>query len=849
MLKYYLHVVSINLKMKRNIRLFLTLLIFFIGINIEATSDEKKEINRNYEPNNDLSPKPLPDTAKHSAITFIEQEINYYAPLSGTVYVVWKVENYPLDKSALWNENTKLTKGLLYLPMVANGDTFSVHLKVPEGTTLQYYFWITKNKLGHYQDFWDLQSSGKAIVSSACPISKNAIYSKVEKKLGSQLLPFGWMIFLFLLIGYLLMIWICKKLICKIKKPSIIEDILFVGFSLTFFYALARAEIIAVNPLNVINDFSVLLKIARGSFSDFAFIWGLVFAFILFFWWIKNEKIRKVGYGIFLFLAMLLTLVAYTNITTVIFLGKPFTYQWLYYSDFLGSTEAKTALGENLSFSIVGNLLAFTLSMIVLSNVLSISNRLLSANKYRKDITYSILGLGLMVVFLLASKTKATWTKGQSENAIMSMVFSIFSANSNSSFFSAKIPAEMDSFDPAESTKIETSFVTRKDHKVKNVLFVILESAGASYFDGYGGTYQLSPNLNKYASQSLMFDQMYAHAPATNLSLASILGSMYPYLSYKSLTQEAPDVEYPTLSSVLQNSGYRTSFFSSADLRFQNCRQFLAHRGFDVVEDFSAIQCVDQFQEDNFKELNGIDDLCLTNRLTSWLDIDPKQNFFSVLWTVQGHYPYFYNKVEEDFGVDDINFNRYLNCLKHADELIGDIMQALEIRGLAETTLVVVVGDHGEAFGQHNQYGHGTAIYEENLRVPLYFINSTLFHGERKSDIAGMKDLATTALSLIDVDIPSIWQGRDLLSTNSDESFFFAPWSDYLFGYRKENMKFIFNESQNTVEVYDLNTDPKEKTDLYQQLSKEEIVQARNRVAAWAQFQDKFVKGILKGKE
>jgi hypothetical protein len=62
-------------------------------------------------------------------------------------------------------------------------------------------------------------------------------------------------------------------------------------------------------------------------------------------------------------------------------------------------------------------------------------------------------------------------------------------------------------------------------------------------------------------------------------------------------------------------------------------------------------------------------------------------------------------------------------------------------------------------------------------------------------------------------------------------------------------MKFIFNESQNTVEVYDLNTDPKEKTDLYQQLSKEEIVQARNRVAAWVQFQDKFVKGILKGKE
>jgi len=130
--------------------------------------------------------------------------------------------------------------------------------------------------------------------------------------------------------------------------------------------------------------------------------------------------------------------------------------------------------------------------------------------------------------------------------------------------------------------------------------------------------------------------------------------------------------------------------------------------------------------------------------------------------------------------------------------------------------------------------------------VPLYFINPILFHGERKRDIAGMKDLATTTLSIIDVDIPRKWQGRDLLSTNSNEVFFFAPWSDYLFGYRKDNKKYIFNESWNTVEVYDLNTDPNEKINLYRPGMNEEIANARNRVAAWVQFQDKFVKQILR---
>lgn len=835
--------------MGRTIRLSIFVLLFFIGFSVEAISDENKLLNKNYLPDNDLSTKLLLDSAEQSGIKFIEQEINYYAPLSGTVYLVWNTDNYPLNESALWNSNTKISKGLLYLPMIATGDTFSIKLNVPVGAILQYHFWITKNKQGHYHDFWDLQSSGKTTVTDASIISKDAIYSKTEKKLGSRLLTIGWMIFLSLLSIYLLMIWICKRWFDKIEKSSLTENVIFMGFSLAFFYALARAEIIAVNPLKVVEDLGIILKIVRASFSDFVFIAGFVFVFIIFLRFTKLGKIRKVGFWIFLFLSFFSIFVAYTNITTVIFLGKPFTYQWLYYSDFLGSTDAKTALQENLSLTIMGNLLALILSMIILSNVLGKVHRILLDYKYVRNITYSILGLGLIVLFLLASRTKETWTKGQSENAIMSMVFSIFSANSNSSFFSARIPAEMDSFDPAQSTKIERSYVTRKDHKVKNVLFVILESAGACYFDDFGGKFQISPNLNKYAKHSLIFDQMYAHAPATNLSLASILGSMYPYLSYKSLTQEAPEVKYPTISSILQNNGYRTSFFSSADLRFQNCKQFLAHRGFDVVEDFSTIQCSDQFQEAKFKELNGIDDLCLANRLTSWLDEDPEQNFFSVLWTVQGHYPYFYNKVEEDFGVDDINFNRYLNCLKHDDELIGEIMNGLELRGLDSTTLVVVMGDHGEAFGQHKQYGHGTAIYEENLRVPLYFINPDLFHGERNGDISGMKDLASTTLSLLNIEIPNIWQGRDLFSTSSNETFYFAPWSDYLFGYRKDNLKYIFNESRNTVEVYDLNVDPNEKINLYQKLSQDEIRKVRNRLSAWVQCQDKFVKEILKGKD
>jgi arylsulfatase A-like enzyme len=778
---------------------------------------------------------------------FIEQEISYIAPQSGSVFLVWKTINHPLEESVLWNENTRLNEGLMYTPMELRNDTFTIRLIILQGSVIEYYFWITKNKQGAYQDFWDLQASGSTTETDGTPVIKNAVYSTVEvKNKYLSLLSKGWILFLLLAFVFGVLKWFEKKWPIE-NSTSKIEKVVFIGLSLAVFHAIARSEIININPFHFFNDFRIIAKIIKGSVSDFLFVSILTVIFVIALRLLKNKKVENVIYVIFIFFALLSTLIAFINISIVVYLGKPFTYQWLYYSDFLGSNEAKSAFQENLSFLITINVILLSISMLILAEVLRILYRLVTKQKQLKYFTHALIGLGVVGLIFVPFKTKANWTKGQSENAIVVMVWSAFTANSNSSFFSAEIPEEFIFVPPAGNIKNESQYFELQNHNIKNVLFIVLESAGAAYFDAYGGAFQLSPNLNRYAGQSLIFDQMYAHAPATNRSLVSILGSMYPFLSYKSLTQEAPGYEHPTISSVLKAKGYRTSFFSSADLSFQNCREYLSYRDFDIVEDFTQIRCDEKFNMEgsNYSEGNGIDDLCLAERLKLWIDEDDSKNFFSMIWTVQGHYPYFFSGEEEDFGVSNIYFNRYLNCLKHNDKLIGKVMQLLEERGLDSTTLVVVTGDHGEAFGQHGQYGHGTALYEENLRVPLYFINSKLFHGERKSDIAGLKDLVPTALSVLNIEAPVNWTGRDLIRTSSNEAFYFAPWSDYLFGYRKENMKYIFNETRNTVEVYDLKTDSGEKINLFQSIPKEDLTNARHRVAAWVQFQDKFIKDIF----
>jgi phosphoglycerol transferase MdoB-like AlkP superfamily enzyme len=557
----------------------------------------------------------------------------------------------------------------------------------------------------------------------------------------------------------------------------------------------------------------------------------------------KNATIQKWFFYIFVVIASFSLVYAFANITIVVFLEKPLNYQWLYYSDFLGSEEAKNAMQANLSVTTIFNLLFYVLSLFLLSAILLNIYQWVISKKYLKQTILVFIILMVGVLGFKSYRAAANWTKGQEENAVAAMLKSIVKSDSDASFYSISVPENMLPFETAFEKNENTPFYTDTNHKVKNVLFIVLESAGAVYFDEYGGQYNLSSNLNRLAERSLIIENMYAHAPSTNRSLVSILGSVYPELTYKSITQELPDIEMPTISSVLKSKGYRTSFFSSANLNFQNCNEFLKYRDFDIVEDFSTIDCSEQFtmKNEDYKESNGIDDLCLADCLNSWLEEDTSGNFFSVLWTVQGHYPYFFNGTEEDFGVSDINFNRYLNALKHNDELVNKVMQNLEQKGLDSSTLVVVVGDHGEAFGQHGQFGHATALYEENVKVPLYFINPVLFSGERKNDIAGMKDLATTALAIINIETPKTWQGRNLLSTSSDENFYFAPWSDYLFAYRKANKKFIFNETRNTVEVYDLDEDKKEKNNIYTTTPETEIDYARKRLAAWLQSDHAFV--------
>ena len=210
------------------------------------------------------------------------------------------------------------------------------------------------------------------------------------------------------------------------------------------------------------------------------------------------------------------------------------------------------------------------------------------------------------------------------------------------------------------------------------------------------------------------------------------------------------------------------------------------------------------------------------------------------------HYPYFAGAHSRQFGPEENLFNRYLNALHSSDLAFGTLAEWLERERWLDDTLIVVVGDHGEAFGRHDQLSHGNKIYEENTHVPLLLIKPGTFNGQHYPTVGGLVDIAPTITDLLGEPAPDTWQGRSLFASNRpDRTYFFAPWSDYLFGYREGKTKFIYNATRDEYEIYDLSVDPTEQTNLVE-LYRPEIPARIERLAAWVQYQNRMYDRLLK---
>lgn len=140
----------------------------------------------------------------------------------------------------------------------------------------------------------------------------------------------------------------------------------------------------------------------------------------------------------------------------------------------------------------------------------------------------------------------------------------------------------------------------------------------------------------------------------------------------------------------------------------------------------------------------------------------------------------------------------YRDCVRSIDTFVAQIR-----KDMAKDTTILFYSDHGEAFGEHDSYGHEQVLYEENIHVPC-----VVYDGQTN-------DTVTQPVSTINIPeiIKSLVLGDDPKSRNWTTEYAVARTEDdNSITFRGERWKYI--QTETTEELYDLQNDPNEETDL-----------------------------------
>jgi arylsulfatase A-like enzyme len=370
-----------------------------------------------------------------------------------------------------------------------------------------------------------------------------------------------------------------------------------------------------------------------------------------------------------------------------------------------------------------------------------------------------------------------------------------------------------------------------------NVIVVVLEAVAARWTSLGNARYDTTPTLTAEAAHALVFDNFYAHIGRSSNSLAAMLLSTYPKLDFQDVTAEYPALGGTSLAAQFRSRGYRTSFVTPSDLQWAGWKPFIAARGFDRVRDYRDLACGEKLSS------WGVEDRCMVDDLIALVREDRAQPFFMMAWSQQTHHPYEPSPGSRELKLahepvrDRYDLDRYLSVLHETDAQLARLFSAVRAAGLADNTLVVVTGDHGQAFGYpHNTYIQGRTIYEEDVNVPLMLWAPGRFRAmSRPGAIGSHVDLAPTIAELAGLPLAPDWQGRSLFDgARPPRAYFYVAEDHFRLGVREGVWKYIYDLREGSEELYRLDADPTEQRNLAT-TEPARCARLRQRLAAWAE--------------
>src|ERR1700691_2657430 len=289
-----------------------------------------------------------------------------------------------------------------------------------------------------------------------------------------------------------------------------------------------------------------------------------------------------------------------------------------------------------------------------------------------------------------------------------------------------------------------------------NVILITLDTTRADRMGFLGSTLGLTPNLDGFARQSVVFMHAYAQAPLTSVSHASILTGTYPQF-HQVLDFTYPlSKDLPYAPQILRARGYETAAFLGSVALDPSASAPGFDRGFDTYDaPFHTEET--SHNGDHRVQRRGAE---VVASALDWLSQHSKRPFFLWVHLFDAHDPYNppepyktrYAKVPYDGGIAYLDF------------VVEKLLTQLKALNLYDEAVIAITADHGESLGAHGENTHGIFLYDETIHVPLLIkLPHGAEAGKRVDNPVELADIAPTLLETAGVEVPKKVQGASLL--------------------------------------------------------------------------------------
>jgi len=337
-----------------------------------------------------------------------------------------------------------------------------------------------------------------------------------------------------------------------------------------------------------------------------------------------------------------------------------------------------------------------------------------------------------------------------------------------------------------------------------NVIFYVIDAAGADFMSVYGYDRKNTPNIERLAAEGAVFEHAYSNSSWTRPSTASFLTSLQQsVLGVGNWDSLPPGVV--TMHEHFHRAGYQTSTITSNGWAGR-----LSTQGREI-----------DFLRDTEPDLASNSSVALHGDFLDWRETFPGQPYFVHFQTTDVHEPHFpvepfaglYVSAERrdsfdvwwprlfeiegpDYyetgdvsgafrarlaamGVEPNVFftlqrDLYDETMAHQDHQLGELVKRLKASGEWENTLLIISSDHGHPAGSFSRFGRelldplpekweGALLDSYRTRVPLIVIwPGRIPTGQRISEPVSLLDVLPTVLELADLPPPKVMQGQSL---------------------------------------------------------------------------------------